>query len=159
MSLHPSDSALQVRAEGVILEQVGEQLGATLAHRKIKLPEGATVDVDGVSDDPPTLVEAYARQGVLRGGQLHKIAGDVLKLVTVRERVLPGARLVIAFASPEASGSIRGWLAEAMQTWGVQVVVAELPDALRAELLDVQHRQRMVNPPPVEPVDPDETLG
>lgn len=46
------------------------------------------MDVDGVSAEPPVFVEVFAHQGPLKGGQRHKIAGDVLKLsVSKQQRI------------------------------------------------------------------------
>jgi hypothetical protein len=55
---------------------------------------------------------------------------------------------VIAFASPTAADSVRGWLRGAAATAGIRLVGAVLPDQLRDDLLAAQARQRMVNPPP-----------
>jgi hypothetical protein len=149
---HPSNSLEQVSAEALILEAASIHLGVVVTPSRVDLPEGAYVNVDGVAHEPPTFVEVYAHQGLLRGGQRHKIAGDVLKLLTLG-KAHPGARLVLAFADSDVARQVqnKGWLAEAIRTWGVRVFVADLPDNVRAGLKAAQGRQIMVNPAIEEP--------
>jgi hypothetical protein len=40
----------------------------------------------------------------------------------------------------------RSWLGEALGTWGIEVFIADLDDAMRAGVRDAQVRQVMVNP-------------
>ncbi len=97
-------------------------LGAEVRPGRVDLPGGAYVNVDGVADEPPVFMEVYAHQGRLRGGQRHKIAGDILKLLTLG-KAHPGARLVLAFADIDVAGQVqnKGWLAEAVRPWGVAI--------------------------------------
>jgi hypothetical protein len=76
--------------------------------------------VDAATADRSTVVEAYARQGKLKGAQLKKIAQDILKLALLKRQ--PGherTETIIAFASQEAHDSISGWLQEAAAEFGV----------------------------------------
>lgn len=148
---HPSSSHEQTAAEEPVLKAVSEQLGAAVEPTRVDFPGGSYVNVDGVSRDPLVFVEVFAHQGALKGGQRHKVAGDVLKLVTLG-KLHPDARLILAFADEIAAGSVRnkGWLAEAVVTWGVEVVVADLPDEVLEGLRAAQLRQMMVNPATTE---------
>lgn len=149
---HPSGSREQRDAEPLVLAAVAVAMGTVLAPRRLRLPGGSAVDVDGVGDDPPVLVEVYAHQGALRGSQPKKLATDALKLLTVRETLAPGARLVLALTDERAAAGIRsGWLGEALALWGVEVVVVGLDAAVTAGLVAAQARQTMVNPPPASP--------
>jgi hypothetical protein len=96
------------------------------------LPGGSAPQVDGVSEAGDVFVEIYAHQGRLRGAQVHKVARDALKLITIGKS-RPDARLMLAFASAEAAAIATGagWLAEALQSWQVVVEVVEVPDGLR----------------------------
>ena len=143
---HASDSREQRLAEPLILASVGKELRVDLAPRSLRLEHGARVDVDGVAPDESVLVEVFAHQGRLKGGQFHKVARDALKLITLK-RTRPEARLVLAFADPDAAACVTGtsWLAEALGAWGVTVLVAELEDDTRASLRAAQVRQIMVN--------------
>jgi hypothetical protein len=144
---HASDSREQRLAEPLILASVARELRVELAPRSLRLEHGARVDVDGVAPDESVLVEVFAHQGRLRGGQFHKVARDALKLITLK-LTRPAAQLVLAFGDPDAAACVTGtsWLAEALRAWGITVLVAELDDDVRAGLSAAQARQVMVNP-------------
>ena len=103
----------------------------------------------GVATDESVLVEVFAHKGQLKRGQRHKIAGDALKLITSRERKAP-PRLGLAFADPQITNFFAGtsWLAAAVNAWEIEVIVAELDDAVREGIRAAQARQVMVNPSP-----------
>jgi len=64
----------------------------------------------------------------MKGSQPKKLAADALKLITVREALLPGARLVLAVADPVVAEQIRrSWLGAALELWTVHLQVVELP--------------------------------
>lgn len=95
------------------------------------------------------LLEAYAHQGRLKGGQPKKLAMDALKLIAVRQLVFPTARILIALASEEAATSLRqpSWLGEALAALQVEVLVVEIESTVREAIRAAQVRQRMINPP------------
>ena len=142
-----SDSAVQRKAEAIIRDRLAEHLGMPLEPREIKLAAGASVHVDAVSADGTVLAEIFARQGELKGGQQKKVAIDTLKLITIR-RERSEAKLYITFADQEASryATGGGWVAQALRTWKVDVVVIDIPPELRDEIRAAQEGQRMVNP-------------
>ena len=149
---HRSDSRAQRDAEPLIREKVARHIGKTLSPATVRLEGGALVQVDGAADDESVLVEIFAHQGSLKGGQRHKVAQDALKLITLG-RSRPDAQLILAFADPDAAAyaSKGTWLAEALAMWGVSVLVVELDEAVRAGIRDAQVRQEMVNPAAGEP--------
>jgi hypothetical protein len=151
---HVSDSAIQREAEKVILERASHLLGVTLAPRSLSLPGGARVDVDGASADLSVLLEVFARQGMLKGGQQKKVCQDALKLITLG-RLHPRARLLLVFADDQAAAyaTTRTWVAEALATWGVEVIVVDVGEELRAQIRQAQQRQIMVNPSADEGLD------
>lgn len=105
--------------------------------------------VDGFSESPTALLEVYARQGPLKGGQPKKVATDALKLIAVKQLAFPDARIFIALASDEAAASLRqrSWLAEAFAALEVQILVVEVDESVREAIRAAQIRQRMINPP------------
>jgi hypothetical protein len=142
-----SRSDEQLAAEHEIRAQLAKDLDVAWRSERavaVPLPNGSRPEVDAVSEDGLTFVEIYAHQGPLKGGQVHKVARDAFKLITVA-RTVPNASLLIAFASQEAHDSVKGWLAEALETWGVSTRVVEVSEHTRTGLLDAQRRQRMVN--------------
>lgn len=149
---HESDSTEQQAAEEMVRAQVGAFLGKQLRSTRLTLG-GAAVQVDGAADDESVFVEIFARQGALKGGQRHKVANDALKLITIG-RSRPGAKLVMAFADGEAAAyATKGtWIAEALSTWGIDVVVVELGEDVRNGIR-AEVRQQMVNPSAAPPAD------
>jgi hypothetical protein len=147
-SMHRSDSLEQREAEPLIRSGVEAALGGTtLTPTTLTLPNGARVDVDGVDDEQRVFVEIFAKQGRLRGAQFHKVARDALKLITItKDR--PETRRIVAFADQQAADCVLGksWLAEALTTWGIEVLVVELDEEIRAGLRAAQARQVMMNP-------------
>ena len=144
----PSISTEQQAAESLIRDLVAAEVGVDLEPKSLLLRGGARVDVDGVGAENSVLVEIFAHQGPLKGSQVHKVARDALKLITLG-RGWPQARLIVAFADAEAANGVTGksWLAEALRTWGVEVLVVELDAEVLAGLREAQRRQVMVNPP------------
>jgi hypothetical protein len=148
LSEHPSSSLTQLRAELEIVEAVAQLWNVDLRPRpgKVTVADGVAVEVDAASADFGVVVEAYARQGRLKGAQPKKIAQDILKLALLKRA--PGreaTRAVIAFASSEARESITGWLQHAADSFGVELVVVEIADETRAAIRASQDRQLMVN--------------
>ena len=139
----PGDSGVQREAEVMMLALLSLELGVALAPRRFDLGDGARAEVDGVSLDPPVLVEAWAHQGPPRPAQKAKVLTDALKLVWLEQRHLPGAAKILLFSDAEAAKHFRGrtWAARAMADLGVELRVVELPGAMRARIRAAQARQ------------------
>lgn len=151
--MHASASSVQLDAESVIRRLVSAAVGVDLQPRRLRLSESTNVDVDGVSDDEQILVEIFARQGTLKGGQVRKVAMDALKLITLG-RTRPSARLILAFASNEAAAYVENpnaWLTEALRAGNVEVLVVNPPADIRTAVLAAQARQHMGNTTNAEP--------
>ena len=118
------------------------------------------VQLDACSDDESLLVEAYARQGKLKGAQIKKISQDILRLALLkRDPRLSDSRAIAVFASEEARDSIAGWIRSAAEEFEIELIVVDIPDDLRDEIKAAQARQVMVNVElPVEDVADDVTL-
>jgi antitoxin (DNA-binding transcriptional repressor) of toxin-antitoxin stability system len=146
-AVHPSDSAEQRAIEPVVLEEISKRVGIPLEPRTFELPNGARMDLDGASADGSVLVEIFAHQGALKGGQVHKVARDALKLITL-QRTHMGAQLILGFADDRTATSVTGksWLAEALRSWKIEVLIIELDEMQKKLLRDAQARQLMQNP-------------
>jgi len=151
MSTMRSDSLVQREAEALIRAKVAEEIGAQLEPRTVKLPGGATMQLDGVAGEPgaeTVFVEIFAHQGEMKGGQKRKVGQDAFKLVTLG-RLRPGARLVLALADdglPLSYAKQKTWFAEAVEAWGIQVVVVDISSGEREKIRAAQKTQEMVNP-------------
>jgi len=146
-SPHKSDSSEQKAAEAAMLRALESKLGITFDD-KAKLQIDAGVQPDAIHNDSKTVVEVYARIGAVRGAQLHKIKGDILKLAFIGVRLGDQWRRILCFASKEAASYVSGtsWVAQAARKFGVEVVVVDIPAETRESVLKAQTRQRMVNP-------------
>jgi hypothetical protein len=113
---------------------------------RLSVGEGVGVEVDARCEDPPVFVEAYARQGRLKGAQLKKMAQDILKLALLRRQSAHAdARAVVVFASAEAERSVTGWLRQAAATFDVELCVVDIPKEDRQQILAARERQKMTN--------------
>ena len=147
MTPHQSDSAVQREAETAIIDALAAKLGVALVGGgTLPLDGGVHIHLDARSEDGKVAVEAYARQGTLKGGQLKKIAQDVLKLALLRrESGYTDVRPIIVFASEEARSSITGWVKHAAGVFGVELHVVDIDPDLRSAIVATQLRQKMVN--------------
>ena len=137
------NSDVQRNAETVALRALAEQLGFELTPERIYLPSGARVEVDGVSHDPPVLVEVWAHQGKPKPAQRNKVLGDALKLQYIGDLLDGDYRKVLCLTDAAAAAPFlgRSWIAGALQHAGIDVEVVAIPDDLRATIRSAQARQ------------------
>lgn len=143
---HKSDSKEQRVAESLILRALESQIGANFqADAKLELEVG--VEPDAIDPEKRIVAEVYAHIGPVKGPQLHKIKGDILKLALIGQKLGPEWRKLLAFGCEKAALYARGksWVAEAAREFNVEIVVVPISDETRRSLLDAQTRQRMVN--------------
>jgi hypothetical protein len=149
---HPSASDAQQDAETALLRELERRFGFRVAGERVELGNGCYANVDGINREHRFICEIYCRIGKLQTAQVEKVASDVLKLGVI-ERALGGVwRKAICFADDTAANTLRNrsWLATAAQQSGVEVIVAQLPEDVRANVLVAQARQVMVNKPSVD---------
>jgi hypothetical protein len=139
----PGNSAEQRNAEPVLLKALADRLGLQLQPKAYSVPGARRVEVDGVSEHPLVLCEAFAHYGVLKSAQRHKIISDAFKLVYVERLLQRPARKIVVLACHEAAKRLLGetWAAVAFKTFGVEVHVVELPSELEACIRAAQKRQ------------------
>lgn len=138
------NSAEQRAAEVVMLSTLGAELGVPLAKKRMVAVDGAWTELDGVSSDPPTLVEVWAHQGLPKSAQKAKVMTDALKLVWVEAAFFPaGARKILLLSDPAAAAHFRGssWMAAALRHFGIDVRTVELPADHREAVRRAQSRQ------------------
>lgn len=143
-ALPEGNSQEQRLAEGVMLRVLSERLGVALAPRVISLADGIRVEIDGASEDLSVLVEAWAHQGPPKSAQKHKVLADTLKLLYVASTLNVSPRLVLCLSDPLAAHhftTARSWAAMALRDFGVAVMVVDLPEDVRADVIAAQKRQ------------------
>ncbi len=135
---------MQREAEVVLLQRLSASIGVPLAPARLHLPDGTYVDCDGVSVNPPVLVEAWAHQGQPKGGQRNKVLADALKLVHASAALGGGHRKILCLSHDAAARpfqSRRSWYAGALRTLDVQIHVVDLPAEWRQRIVQAQQRQ------------------
>jgi len=147
MIKHLSDSSEQQEAEAYILKALEKQLSLRFDPCAV-LPVSVGVQPDAIDLLNKVVVEVYSRVGAVKGAQLHKIKGDVLKLALIGSELGAEWRRILCFASDTAASYVQGksWVAEAARVFGVEVQVVQLPSEQQTKVVAAQSRQRMVNP-------------
>ena len=147
MTKHKSDSSEQQTAEEYMLMSLQEELGIEFDSEAV-LPVDIGVKLDAIDPISKVVVEAYARVGKVKGAQLNKIKGDILKLALIEKKLGSGWRKIMCFASDEAAKYVQGnsWVAKAAREFDIEIHVVYLPDEQKNNVITAQKRQRMVNP-------------
>jgi hypothetical protein len=137
------DSGEQRSAERQMLAELEARLGIAFGGSKYPTPDSARLEIDGVSETPLELCEAYAHQGSPKSGQKSKILADAFKLIYAERLAGKKARKIILLADEQAAAPFRGkkWVAEAFRTLGIEVEVVDLGPELRERVRKAQARQ------------------
>ncbi|MFD2466283.1 hypothetical protein [Amycolatopsis silviterrae] len=123
---------------------MSNELGIALRPQPIETSTGVRVEVDGVDDACTVLVEAWAHQGPPKAAQRHKVLADAFKLSWIASTLPARPRLILCFSDEVAAKPFqtgRSWAAAALRDQRIEVLVAELPDATRAGIVQAQRRQ------------------
>ncbi len=64
-----------------MIRLVAESLGVTVAKRRFELPAGGWLEIDGFSEAPRILCEAWAHIGRPKSAQKNKVMADAMKLI------------------------------------------------------------------------------
>lgn len=146
MTKHLSDSSEQQEAEAYMLRELEKRLGLRFDSGAV-LPVTVGVKPDAIDPLNKVVVEVYARVGAVKGAQLHKIKGDVLKLALIGAELGEEWRRILCFASDAAASYVqrKSWVAEAAKVFGIEVQVVQLPSEQMSKVIAAQARQRMVN--------------
>lgn len=150
---HPSHSKEQKLAEEFILKKIKEQpYGFSFLQDKngTLLNKNTYVKPDGIDWDRRAVCEIYAHIGPLKGGQIGKIAKDILKLHIFGECMEQNGKgtweKYLFFADEEAKKLLdkdsSSWLSYAAENLGIEARVIKLPPDMRDSLLSAQKRQK-----------------
>jgi hypothetical protein len=139
----PGDSRVQRNAELTMVTWLGTELGCELEPKRINLPDESWLEFDAFCKEPLVICEAWAHQGPPKSAQKMKIMNDAMKLLAARRVVGEHTRVVLLFADDEAASRFRRqtWNATAFAESRIVVMVASLPDELRADIRAAQTRQ------------------
>jgi len=137
------DSAEQRRAEEYLIARLSEDLGASLKKKEVELPGGERLEIDGVCETPMILCEAWAHQGPPKSAQKNKVLADSLKLLYVERLKSVPARKILLFGDKIAARRFQGenWMARALESFGIEIHIVELPLEMRKAVAEAQKRQ------------------
>lgn len=94
----PGDSLEQREAETVMIRLLSERLGLELRPKRITLPAGGWLQLDGHSPVPSVACEAWAHQGEAKSARKDKVTKDILKLMFVRTLLGDDTQLILLFS-------------------------------------------------------------
>jgi hypothetical protein len=137
----------QQKAESSMLKLLASSLDLSF-DKENKLLIEIDIQPDAIDLSKKVIVEVYAHVGKLKGAQLHKVKGDILKLILIEKKLGEEWNKILCFADEAAAKYVRGrsWVAEAVRTFGIKVHVVNLPEEQLNCVRLAQKRQRMVNP-------------
>jgi len=139
----PGQSKEQQEAEAYMIGKFSEELGHPLKQDRFDLANSGYAKVDGVSESPPVLCEAWAHIGKVRSAQNDKVMTDALKLVFLERSVGKPSRKVLLLSDEVARKNFTGrsWGAACLAHFSIETKVIDLPEDLRARVLEAQKRQ------------------
>ncbi|MFD6950310.1 hypothetical protein A6A08_02140 [Nocardiopsis sp. TSRI0078] len=112
-------------------------LGIKLTPREFTLADGTRIGVDCADGSRPTVLAQFSPlHGPVKSAQRNKVIADAFKLVWLRDRHFPDARVLLVLGEPLAKLFGRGaWLPAAFATHRITVVIAD--DEHRIRTLDI----------------------
>ncbi len=122
---------------------VAESLRVGLAKKRFELPAGGWLEIDGFSEAPRILCEAWAHIGKPKPAQKNKVMADAMKLIFASSLGPAPEKLILVFADEDAASYFRGdsWMAQALKARGIETHVVKLPHDVRERILKAQTRQ------------------
>jgi len=140
---HPSDSSEQRKAEIALIAGLSKELGVPLQKRELDLTTCA-IQIDGYSENPPIMCEAWAHRGKPKGGQPHKVLTDAFKLLFADAVLGKIHRKILVFADEAARKPFveHGWQAQCLKHFGFETYVVSLPKEQLERIEKAQERQR-----------------
>lgn len=140
-----SDSTPQQEVGEWLISAFSKKLGLQLVKKRKYLSNGGWIELDGFSESPIVLCEAWAHIGKVKPAQSSKVMKDALKLLFFNTLIEAGGkhRLILLFADLEAASHFqdRSWRALCLRHYKIEVEVIPLPKELNDKVLDAQKRQ------------------
>ena len=140
---NPSNSEVQRSAEFEMISWLELQLDCKLSPKRVSVSDGVRLELDGFSQEPLIICEAWAHQGTPKSAQKYKVMNDAMKMVFTRMIIGTHARAILLFADEEAAIHFRGntWQAAALKANQIEIYVAELSEVLLANIRRAQTNQ------------------
>jgi len=122
---------------------LSKKFGITLSKKRWPLDEGGWVEIDGYSQSPLVLCEAWAHIGEPKSAQKNKVMADAFKLLFVSTLVKGEAKRILLFSDHGAAAHFQGksWMAKCLRNYGTIIETIDLPPGLKMQVLEAQKRQ------------------
>lgn len=140
---HPSDSIEQQHAETVIADLLENLLGFDLERNKKLHFLSSSVNVDLFCMSPAVLGEIYAHIGKLKPPQINKLVADALKMQYIQHNLKEPFRKLMVICDDEVYSTLIGdsWKSCVIRELGIEIVKIDIPEELKATLINAQKRQ------------------
>lgn len=143
-SISAGDSAEQREAEEYLINSFSEELKTKLEKRRFSIHDRGWLEIDGVSDSPLILCEAWAHIGLAKSAQKHKVLTDATKLLFTKEFLIKNkSRCILLFCDMQAASHFKGysWMAQYLKSKEIEIKVIVLPKHIRDKVVNAQKRQ------------------
>ena len=139
----PSSSSEQKEGGKALISALSSSLEVPLKEKRLKLGDACIVEVDGYSNEPPILCEAWVHYGTPRGSQFDKTMTDAFKLLFVEKRKGKVYKKILLFCDEDAQKPFTGasWQAQCLRDYGIGTEVNPLPKELELRVKRAQERQ------------------
>lgn len=143
-----SSSHEQREIERYAFAEMEKMLQVSLqSNPKVFLAEGVHIEPDFYSEEEKIVGEIFAHHGKTKGGQNHKVAQDILKMLLLEKMqgITYRKYLVVCDKDMEKVLTGKSTLAESIRQYDIKLICVELPKELRNKILEAQNRQVMIN--------------
>lgn len=143
MTKLPGDSSEQREVEEWLVAALAKKLSITLSKKKWPLEEGSWIEIDGYSQSPLVLCEAWAHIGAAKSAQKNKVMADAFKLLFVNTLIKGSGKNILLFSDYEAAAHFQGksWMAQCLRNYNIIIEIIDLPPGLKNQVLKAQQRQ------------------
>jgi hypothetical protein len=143
MAAHPSSSSEQQAVGIALVNALSHYLGVSLKSKVLELARDCTVQIDGYSDEPPVMCEAWAHIGIPKGSQPDKVMADAFKLLFCEKLLRKKFRKILVFADDKVKQYFSGvnWHANCLREHNIEVITLRLPAASLNRIEKAQERQ------------------
>ena len=143
----PSNSRAQREGGIALIRALSSSLGVALKEKRLELEDGCYVEVDGYSDKPPILCEAWVHYGEPKPSQSNKIMKDAFKLVFTEKCKRKTYKKILLFCNEDARRPFIGesWQAQCLRDYGIETEVYRLPNKLEKGVKAAYKKQSGAN--------------
>jgi hypothetical protein len=140
----PGTSREQQEAEKWLIGRLSKQLGIYLARKRLYPIGRSWLELDGYSENPLILCEAWAHVGRPKSAQKNKVMADALKLLYVKAFLRENGRCILLFGDEQAASHFQhnSWNANCLESHGIEVNIIRFTPEWENRVLAAQERQR-----------------